>query len=124
MLMWRGLDRNCQQAGVKQLLKRFRRALQRAGGAYTHIGFVVGHSLPSSVPPEAEAFRSTLSLPCGATRSTKPCIAFPMLSLLCGKQSRDAKRWFDASLQLRVGRAASRRASSRVSSFVASSPRC
>ena len=42
MLMWRGLDRNCQQAGVKQLVKRFRRALQRAGETYTHIGFVVG----------------------------------------------------------------------------------
>ncbi len=42
MLIWRRLDRNCQQAGVKQLLKQFRRGLQRAGGAYTHIGFVVG----------------------------------------------------------------------------------
>ena len=42
MLMWRGLDRNCQQAGVKQLVKQFRRALQRAGETYTHIGFVVG----------------------------------------------------------------------------------
>jgi hypothetical protein len=42
MLMWRGLDQNCQQADVNQLLKRFRRALQRAGGTYRHIGFVVG----------------------------------------------------------------------------------
>lgn len=42
ILMSRRLDRNCQWAAVKRLLKRLRGALKRAGRAYTHIGFVVG----------------------------------------------------------------------------------
>jgi len=42
MLIWRRLDRNCQPAAVKRLLKRLRGALKRAGRDHTHIGFVVG----------------------------------------------------------------------------------
>ena len=42
MLMRRRLDQNCLPSAVKQLLRRFKGALERAGGGYTHIGFVVG----------------------------------------------------------------------------------
>jgi len=42
MLMWRNVDRNCQQGEVNRLLKRLKAALRRAGRPYTHIGFVVG----------------------------------------------------------------------------------
>lgn len=42
MLMWRKLDQNCQPPAVRRLLQGFRRALKRAGRAYSHIGFVVG----------------------------------------------------------------------------------
>lgn len=42
MLMWRNVDRDCQQAAVTRLLTRLKAALRRAGRPYTHIGFVVG----------------------------------------------------------------------------------
>ena len=42
MLMWRKVDRNCQQAAINRLLGRLKAALRRSGRPYTHIGFVVG----------------------------------------------------------------------------------
>lgn len=42
MLMWRRLERNYPPSAATRLCRRFRRALEHAGKAFTHIGFVVG----------------------------------------------------------------------------------